>query len=44
VAQIWHNNKMERLGTFETFEEACAARKTAEEKYFGEYARKVGVV
>ena len=44
AAQIWHNNKMERLGTFETFEEACAARKAGEEKYFGEYARKVGVV
>lgn len=40
IAQIWHNNKNVRLGRFDTFEEACAARKAAEEKYFGEYARR----
>lgn len=39
-AQIWHNNKNVNLGTFDTFEEAYAARKAGEEKYFGEYARR----
>jgi hypothetical protein len=34
------NGKRKYFGCFDTFEEAVAARKEAEKKYFGEYARK----
>lgn len=34
VAQIWFKNKPYYLGTFDTIEEAAAARIAAEEKYF----------
>lgn len=34
VANIWFKNKTYYLGTFDTLEEAAAARKAAEEKYF----------
>lgn len=32
------NHKSLFLGRFDTFEEACAVRRSAEEKYFGEYS------
>lgn len=38
IAQIGLNGKTIRLGTFDSFEEAVAARKAAEEKYFGDYS------
>ena len=38
VAQIKINNKSIFLGRFDNFEDAVAARKEAEEKYFGEYS------
>lgn len=38
-SQIWSNNKTICLGHYKTFEEAVAARKAAEVKYHGEYAR-----
>ena len=37
-ASITVNYKAYNLGTYDTFEEAVAARKAAEEKYFGEYS------
>ena len=39
-AKIKFNKKLIHLGTFDTLEEAIKARKEAEAKYFGEYARK----
>ena len=41
VARIGHNKKRIYLGSFQTFEDAVKARKQAEEKYFGEYARDI---
>ena len=38
MAEITVNKQAMRLGSFETFEEAVAARKAAEEKYFGEFS------
>lgn len=38
-ARIMVNRKEIRLGHFEKIEDAIAARKKAEKKYFGEYAR-----
>ena len=40
-ARIMVNRKEIRLGNFEKIEDAIIARKKAERKYFGEYARKV---
>lgn len=40
VANITVNNKHIHLGYFDNIEDAIKARKEAEEKYFGEYARK----
>lgn len=37
-AQIGYNYKRIQLGSFDNFEDAVAARKQAEEKYFGEYS------
>lgn len=41
IARIGHNKKRLYLGSFLTFEDAVEARKQAEEKYFGEYARDI---
>ena len=38
IAQIGVNGKTVRLGGFDAFDEAVAARKAAEEKFFGEYS------
>ena len=38
-ARIMVNRKEIRLGHFEKIEDAIEARKLAEKKYFGEYAR-----
>ena len=38
-AKIYFENKNIHLGVFDTFDEAVAARKAAEAKYHGEYAR-----
>lgn len=40
LAQIKADGKQIYVGTFEKFEDAVAARKAAESKYHGEYARK----
>ena len=37
-AQIGYNYKRIQLGAFDNFEDAVAARKQAEDKYFGEYS------
>ena len=39
-AQLMYEYKNIFLGRFNTFEEACIARKAGEEKYFGEYVRR----
>lgn len=48
-AYIWRNSKYIHLGMFDNKEDAIAARKAAEEKYYGEYSydnsmRKVEVI
>ena len=40
-SQIKYNNKRIHLGCFDSLEEATKARKDAEEKYFGEFNRKI---
>lgn len=37
-ARLWMRGKMYHLGRFDNFEDAVAARKSAEEKYFGEFS------
>ena len=37
-ARLWANGKMHHLGRFNNFDEAVAARRGAEEKYFGEFS------
>ena len=37
-AYIWRNSKYIHLGMFDNKEDAIAARKAAEEKYYGEYS------
>ncbi len=39
-ANISDNNKQIHLGTFDTFDKALTARKSAEEKYYGNFSRK----
>jgi hypothetical protein len=39
-ARIRVNKKLITLGTFDTIEEAAAARREAAQKYFGEFANK----
>lgn len=38
TANVWRNNKTIYLGLFDTKEEAIAARKDAENKYYGEFS------
>lgn len=38
TANVWRNNKSIYLGLFDTKEEAIAARKDAENKYYGEFS------
>lgn len=40
TANIWVDYGYKYLGTYATFEEAVAARKAGEAKYFGEFARR----
>jgi hypothetical protein len=42
IAQISINFKTIHIGTYSDFDTAVFARKTAETKYFGEYAYKKG--
>lgn len=41
IARIMINYKNKTLGYFNNIEDAIKARKLAEEKYFGEYSRKI---
>ena len=38
TANVWRNNKTIYLGLFDTKEEAIAARKDAENEYYGEFS------